>query len=90
MDLCDDTRFHHILHRDEDIVSRVAVERCAQPLLVKMVANETDATAKNKETVEGSNLDVLVSFLASERATITEQIDEADGNATIDVEDELK
>lgn len=35
-------------------------------------------------------LDVLVSFFGSEGARIAEEINKADGNATIDVEDELQ
>ena len=33
-------------------------------------------------------LDVLVSLLGGERAAVAEQVDEADGDAAIDVEDE--
>lgn len=68
----------------------MTVERSLQPLLIEVVTNETNATTENKEAVESTNLDVLVSFLWSESTTVTEQVDEANGNATVDVEDELE
>lgn len=34
----------------------MSVKRGAKPLLVKVVANESNGTAKDKETVEGTNL----------------------------------
>lgn len=46
----------HICHVDEDIICRVAVERSTQALLVKVVSNETDATAKHEQAVKGSDL----------------------------------
>ena len=35
-------------------------------------------------------LDVLISFFWGEGTAVAEEVDEADGNATVDVEDELK
>jgi len=74
---------------DEDIISRVSVKRRTEPLLVKMVSNETDATTEDEETVESPNLDIFVSFFRGEGTAVAQEIDEADGDATIDVEDEL-
>ena len=54
-----------------------------------MVTDETNATAKNEETVESSDLDVLVSLLGSERTTVAEEINEANGDTSVDVQDEL-
>jgi len=50
----------------------MTVERCLQPLLVKMVTNEADAATKNEQTVQGTDLDVLVSLLRGKCTTITE------------------
>ena len=87
----------------------MAVERCAEALLVEVVADEADAAAEYEEAVErtnlqitfsqsggqshkaghdGAHLDVLVSLIGGECAAVTEQVDEADGDAAIDVEDE--
>jgi len=68
----------------------MAVERCLQPLLVKVVTNETNAATKNKQTVKSTDLDVLVSLLGGKCTTITEQVNETDSNTAIDVENKLK
>jgi hypothetical protein len=67
----------------------VAVERSTQALLVQMVTDESDAASEDEQTVEGTNLDVLISLLGGERTTVTEEIDEADGDASIDIQDKL-
>lgn len=85
-----DTRLHDILHRDEDIVGRMTIERSSEPLLIEVVSNEADATTQNEETIEGADLDVLVRLLAGEGAAVTKEVDEADSNATIDVQDKLE
>ena len=41
-----DARLSHIGHVDEDVVGRVTVQGCTESLLVKMVANETNAASK--------------------------------------------
>jgi len=84
-----DTRLRDVSHVDEDVVRRMAVERCAEALLVKMMADETNRTAKNEEAIQGTNLDVFISFFRGEGTAIAEEIDKADGDATIDVQDEL-
>jgi hypothetical protein len=67
----------------------MAVERCSESLLVEMVTNETDATTENEETIQRANLNVLVRLFPSERSTVPEEVNEADCDATIDVENEL-
>ena len=67
----------------------MAVERCPQALLVEMVTNEADTPSEDEQAVESSNLDVLVRLLSRERARIPEEIDETDGDASINVQDEL-
>lgn len=68
----ENTRLVDIGHVDEDIISRVTVERSLQPLLIEMVSNETDAATQNEETIEGADFDVLISLLRSEGTTVTE------------------
>jgi len=65
------------------------VETCPQPLLVEEVGNQTDASAKHKETVENTHLKVVLCLLGSESATVADEIDEADGDAAIHVQDEV-
>jgi len=84
-----DSRVAHISHVDEDIVRRMTVQRCPQPLLIQMVADESDTPSKHEQPIQGSNLDVLLGFLRRKCARVTEEIDKADGNATVDIQDEL-
>ena len=58
--------------------------------MVEVVTDETDAAAKDEQTVESTDLDVLVRLLGCERTRVAEEVDEADSNATVDVEDELR
>jgi len=67
----------------------MTVQRCAEPLLVKMVTNETNATTEDKQPVERPDLDVLVRIFGGEGAAVPEEIDKADGDAAVDVQDEL-
>ena len=61
MHLAEHARLRDVRHVDEDVVGGVAVERRAETLLVEVVADETDAATKHKETVEGTDLDILPS-----------------------------
>ena len=77
-----------VRHIDEDIVGRVAVQWCSQPLLIQVVSNETDTPSKNEQAIESSDLNVLIGFFRSECTRVTEQVDEADGNAAVNIQDE--
>ena len=68
----------------------MSVERCTQALLVEVVADEANGATEDEEAVQGANLDVLVRLLGRECAGVAQQVDEADGDAAIDVEDELR
>ena len=57
--------------------------------MVEVVADEADAATTDEQTVERANLDVLIGLLGAEGSAVTEEIHEADGDATVDVEDEL-
>lgn len=60
-----------------------------QPLLVEEVGNQTDRATENEKTVEDTHLEVVLSLLGSECTTVTDEIDEADSNAAVDVQDEV-
>ena len=83
------TWLRYVGHVDEDIVGRVAVQRCAEALLVKVVANEADAASEDEQTVERADLDVLVCFVRCECTAVAQKINEADSNTTIDIQNEL-
>jgi starvation-inducible outer membrane lipoprotein len=67
----------------------MAVEGSPQSLLVEMVTNETDTTTEDKETVQRANLNVFVCLFPSECSTVPKEINEADCDTPIDVENEL-
>jgi hypothetical protein len=84
----------------------VAVQRRTETLLVVMMTDETDAPAKNKQSIESTDLlrneladkeeiartdlDVLLCLFCTESATVTQQIHKTDGNASINVQDKLQ
>jgi hypothetical protein len=53
------------------------------------MGNETDTSAKNEETVEDTHLEVILSLLASERPTVTDEVNEADSDAAVNVENQV-
>jgi hypothetical protein len=87
-ELGEHTRLRDVRDVDEDVVSGVTVEWCAEPLLVEVVTDETDRAPEDEQAVEGADLDVLVRLLGRERARVAEKVDEAHGNATVNVQDE--
>lgn len=66
----------------------MAVQGLLEELLVKVVTDETHGATADEETVEGTGLEVVGSLLLGERAGVGEQVNERDGNGTVDVEDE--
>ena len=68
----------------------MAIQQGTQALLVEVVANGTDAAAEDDKTVERANLGVLVSFFRGEGAAVAEEVDEADSDAAVDVQGELR
>jgi len=87
--LGNDARHHNILHGNKDVIGGMAVERRSESLLVEMVTNEADATTKDEETVQRANLDIFICFFPSECSAVTEKVNKADRDATVDVENEL-
>lgn len=72
-----------------DVVPWMSVQTSAQSLLVEVMGNETDRTTEDKKTVEDTHLEVVLCLFGAEGARVSEEVDEADGNATVDVENEV-
>ena len=66
----------------------MTVEWCAQAFLIEMVTNEANATSKDEQAVQAPDPNILVGFFPGKCTGISEQVDKADGNATVDVQDE--
>jgi len=67
----------------------MTVKTSTQTLLVEEMGNKTNASAKNKETVENTHLEVILSLLGGEGTAVADKIDEADSNAAINVENQV-
>jgi hypothetical protein len=65
------------------------VETSPQPLLVEEVGNQTDRATKHEQTVEDTHLQVVLSLLSGESTTVADEVNEADSNASVDVENEV-
>lgn len=65
------------------------VEASPQPLLVQEVGNQTDTATEHEQTVQHTHLEVVLSLFWGESAAVAHEIDEADGDAAIDVENEV-
>ncbi|KAI6762874.1 hypothetical protein HG530_008854 [Fusarium avenaceum] len=72
-----------------DVIPRMTVETSAQTLLVEEMGNKTNASAENEETVEDTHLEVVLGLLSREGTAVADEIDEADSNAAVDVEDQV-
>ena len=64
VELDGDAWLGHVRHVDEDIISRVTVERSTEALLVEVVTNETDAASEHEETVQGTDLQENIRLIA--------------------------
>lgn len=67
----------------------MSVQTRTQSLLVEEMGNQTDRAAEHEQTVEHTHLEVVLSLFIAEGARVAEKIDEADGHAAVDVEDEV-
>ena len=67
----------------------MTVETSTQTLLVEEVGNKTNASAENEKTVKDTHLEVVLSLLSGESAAVADEINKADGNATVDVENQV-
>mmetsp|Transcript_29203 Transcript_29203/g.89337 ORF Transcript_29203/g.89337 Transcript_29203/m.89337 type:complete len:334 (-) Transcript_29203:2531-3532(-) len=72
-----------------DVVPGVAVEGLLEALLVDVMADEADGAAEDEEAVEDAVGDEFVGFFEGEGAAVSEEVDEADGDAAVHVEDEV-
>jgi hypothetical protein len=79
----------HLGEEVGDVVPGVTVETGAQSLLVEEVGNQTNGATKDEQTVEHTHLEVVLSLLGGEGTAVAEQVDEADGDGTVNVEDKV-
>lgn len=67
----------------------MSVQTSAQSLLVQEVSNETDRPTEHEKTVEYTHAKVVLGLFGAESTTVSEEINEADCNTTVNVEDQV-
>jgi len=67
----------------------VTVETSAKSLLVEEVGNQTNGATKDEQTVEHTHLEVVLSLLGREGTAVAHEVNEADGDGTVNVEDKV-
>lgn len=89
-----------------DIVPRMPVKTGLQPLLIEVMGNQANGTAKNEETVKDTNLraisdiqrevrvysaypQIFLGFFSGEGTAIPDEVDEANSNGTVNVQDQI-
>lgn len=65
------------------------IQASPQAFLVQVMRNQTNASAQYEQTVQDTHAEVVFRFFLAECSTIAEQVDEADGHASIHVEDQV-
>jgi len=65
------------------------VQTGPQAFLVEVVRNKTDGPTKDEETVEDTVFKVVFGFLGREGTAVADKIDEADGDASINIQDQI-
>jgi len=53
------------------------------------VGNKTDGTTEDEKTVENAHPEVILGFLCAESTAVTEKVNKADGNATVNIQDKV-
>jgi len=72
-----------------NVIPRVTVQTSPQSLLVEEVGNQTNGTTEHEQTIENTHLEVVLRLFRGEGAAVAEEVDEADGDAAVDIEDEV-
>jgi hypothetical protein len=65
------------------------VQAGAQSLLVQEMRDQTDTASEHEQTVEHTHAQVVLCLFGREGTAVAQQVDEADGDAAVDVEDQV-
>ena len=72
-----------------DIIPWMTVQTGSQTLLIEVMGDQTDASAQDEESVQDTHVQVVFGFFGAEGAAVAHEIHEADGDAAVDIEDEI-
>jgi hypothetical protein len=67
----------------------MSVQPSPQPLLIEVMRNQTNRTSQNEQSVQNAHLHVVLGLFSAESTAVAHQVDEADGDAAVDVEDQV-
>jgi len=65
------------------------IQASPETLLVQIMCNQTNASAQYEQPIQDAHAEVVFSLLRTEGAAVAHQINEADSDTSIDVEDEV-
>jgi hypothetical protein len=57
--------------------------------LIQKVCNQTDTTAKHEQAVQNAHAQVVFCLFWREGAAVAEEVNKADSDATVDIEDQI-
>ena len=72
-----------------DVVPRMSVQAGAQSLLIQEMCNQTDTASQDEQTVQNTHAEIVLCLFGREGAAVAQQVDEADSNAAVDVQDQV-
>lgn len=67
----------------------MTIKSRSQPLLVKEMGDQTDAPAKDEKAIQYSHPQVVLCFFGREGTAVSQEVDEANGNTAIHIEDQV-
>lgn len=67
----------------------MSVQASPQALLVKIMSNQANAPSQHKQSVQNAHIHVIFGLLGTESTAVAHQINEADCNTTINVQNEV-
>ena len=67
----------------------MSIQTGPQTFLVKVMRNQTNTPTKYEQSVQDTHVQVVFGFFGAEGATVSHQINKADCDAAIDVENEV-
>ena len=65
------------------------IQAGAKTLLIKVMSNQTDASAQHEETVQNTHVEIIFGLFSAECAAVAHQVDEADSDTAVDVENQV-
>ena len=72
-----------------DIVPRMPIQASPQALLIKVMCNQTNASAQHEQTVQDTHAEVVFRLFLAECATVAEKVNEADGDTSVHIENQI-